>query len=197
MALALLLVLCTSSFIMIYKKFTVSRETNKELRELAGRDPLTNCFNRRALFDFLETQFSSPELLNEYSIVMADIDKFKRINDEYGHSMGDSVIRNVAEVMQKSVRKDDMICRFGGEEFCIVLPNISQAQAYTISEKIRKAIENSAIKDISVTCSFGVSSMNTDTKIPEKFIEQADIALYHSKDDGRNRTTIWNPSLKR
>ncbi|WP_229793269.1 tetratricopeptide repeat-containing diguanylate cyclase [Psychrosphaera saromensis] len=194
-ALASLLAICLSAVVFIYRKFSNSKKRNKELNYLAARDPLTNCYNRRILFDFINRDFANPERLGEYCIILVDIDHFKAVNDTYGHSMGDSVLREVAAILQASVRKNDIVARFGGEEFCIVLPSASQDQAMRIAEAMRLEVENSQFDDIKTTCSFGVSSIKFNAKDPTELIDQADIALFKSKSSGRNLVTLWDKTL--
>lgn len=192
-----LLLACCIFAVYLYRRFIDSNKRNKELDYLATRDPLTNCYNRRHLMDEMSQQFVELEDGQYYSVILADIDHFKNINDTYGHSSGDSVIKNVAKILKNSVRKDDITCRYGGEEFCIVLPSAALKQAKRIAENMRRKIENSHVKDIKVTCSFGISSIELGAKSPYQLIEQADIALYKSKSTGRNRVSCWDVELMR
>lgn len=193
--LALLLATCVLLVVFFYRRFIVSKRRNRELDYLAARDPLTNCYNRRILLDRMAKDFLDTERLDEYCIIMADIDHFKSVNDTYGHSAGDSVICGVANILQGSVRQNDIVARFGGEEFSIVLHRVPQNQAMHIAETMRKKIERAHFDDITVTCSFGVTSIQFEAPSPEALIEQADIALYKSKSLGRNRVTLWDKSL--
>lgn len=167
---------------------------NKELNYLASRDPLTNCFNRRSLFSHLDGYFKrrTPED-GDYSLIMADIDHFKNINDTHGHSTGDEVIRSMAETLLFNIRPGDIVARFGGEEFCILLPNTRPEQAHAIAEMCRKKVEARTISGLKITCSFGVSSIRYGAESANELISQADEALYESKRNGRNRTTSWDP----
>jgi diguanylate cyclase (GGDEF)-like protein len=194
-SLACLLVVCLFVVLLIYRRFTDSNKRNKELNYLAARDPLTNCYNRRILFDFMNRDFSSAKLLGEYCIIMVDIDYFKAVNDNYGHSTGDKVLSAVADILQGSVRQSDIVARFGGEEFCIVLPGASQEKAMRIAENIRIKVETTKFDGITVTCSFGVTSIKFNAKSPSEIIEQADLALFKSKSLGRNQVILWEPSL--
>ncbi|WP_236559764.1 tetratricopeptide repeat-containing diguanylate cyclase [Colwellia sp. 20A7] len=194
-ALASLLAICLFAVLFIYKRFIDSNRRNKELDYLAARDPLTNCYNRRILFDFMNRDFANKVRLTEYCILMVDIDHFKAVNDTYGHSTGDSVLSAVANILQNSVRQNDIVARFGGEEFCIVLPGTHQEQAMNIAETIRQKVEASSFDKISVTCSFGVTSIKFNAKAPSELIEQADLALFKSKSLGRNKVTLWDEKL--
>ncbi len=192
--LATLLLICTLIATYIYRASVATKKRNKELDYLAARDPLTNCYNRRTLFDLMKRDFADVEQLDEYSIIMADIDHFKRVNDTHGHNAGDAVLRGVANILQSSVRQSDIVARFGGEEFCIICPRAAVEKAIAIAEDMRTKIEASAFSDITVTCSFGVSSIKFDAKIPAELIDQADTALYRSKAGGRNQVTTWGPT---
>tara|TARA_R110002153_G_scaffold32008_5_gene97070 strand:- start:14199 stop:16634 length:2436 start_codon:yes stop_codon:yes gene_type:complete len=196
-ALSSLLAICLLAVIFLSRRFIHSRKHNKELGYLAARDPLTNCYNRRILFDLMNRDFADLELLGEYCIILADIDQFKAVNDNYGHTTGDSVLRAVADILQDSIRQNDIVARFGGEEFCVVLPGASQDQAMRIAETIRLKIETSHFDDVTVTCSFGVTSIQFNAKTPQELIDQADLALYKSKSNGRNQVTLWDQSLER
>jgi len=195
-ALASLLVICLLAVLFIYKRFVDSNKRNKELDYLAARDPLTNCYNRRILFDFMNRDFVDTTRLSEYCILMVDIDHFKEVNDSYGHSTGDSVLSAVANILQNSVRQNDIVARFGGEEFCIVLPGAPKEQAMDIAENIRQKVEASSFNNISVTCSFGVASIKFNAKTPSELIEQADLALFKSKSLGRNQVSLWEKTFK-
>ena len=197
LALALLLAISVLLLVLMYRLIRVSKQRNKELDSLAERDPLTNCYNRRGLFVRMGSDFEKPELLNDYCIIVADIDHFKSVNDTYGHSVGDSVICNVANILQSSVRKNDMVVRLGGEEFCIVLYNMPHEKAKYIAEEMRNKIEVSNLNDISVTCSFGITSIKFNAESPAELINQADLALYQSKSLGRNKVTMWSEGLEK
>jgi len=168
--------------------------THKELELLASIDPMTKLYNRRY---FTTTSAYILDLAKrdkkELSILMIDIDKFKTINDTYGHPIGDKVIIELADKLLKHQRKSDVVCRFGGEEFIILLPNTSLDGAKIVSEKIRADIEKNVIIlengfDLKFTVSIGVSIINTqDEKNIEPAIKRSDNALYKAKEGGRNR----------
>ena len=176
------------------------QKQNEKLQVLATRDPLTGCLNRRAFFA------SAAELLDErlrtnrdMACIMADIDHFKTFNDLYGHAVGDQVIQIVARTLSRNTRVEDLLCRYGGEEFCILLPDADLAEAGAIAERMRAAIETSATSGIRstrldrITASFGVASILQGALRVEDLIDQADNGLYKSKEDGRNRVTVWEP----
>lgn len=196
-ALVLLLAICILMVVFIYRRFIASKKRNKELDYLAARDPLTNCYNRRILFDHINQGFSNSKKLERYCIIMVDIDNFKNVNDTFGHSAGDSVLCGVANIFQSSVRQNDIVARFGGEEFCIILHKVSQNQALSIAEVMRQKIETSLFDNISVTCSFGVTSIEFNAKEAAELIEQADLALYRSKSLGKNQVTLWDQTFEK
>ena len=172
---------------------------NEELLILATHDPLTNCKNRRVLFSKYEGVYHDAiEEQSEFSCLMIDIDHFKRINDSYGHAAGDAVLKAVADALRGMLRGEDEVFRYGGEEFCMLLPETYEVNAQKLAERLRRNIELLRIdeavtgEEISVTASLGVSSINSGTGSLSELIEQADIALYHSKNAGRNRVTVWS-----
>ncbi|MBB1287676.1 diguanylate cyclase [Pseudoalteromonas sp. SR43-6] len=195
-ALAFLLAACLAIVLLVYRSFIASKKRNEELDYLAARDPLTNCYNRRILFELMNRDFLDLPQIEEYCILMVDIDHFKSVNDTYGHSIGDTVLCGVAELLQANIRKSDSVARFGGEEFCIILPNTTQEQAIRIAEAIRIKVEKATFDDIPVTCSFGVTSVKFKARTPSELIEQADLALYEAKSLGRNQVALWDASLE-
>lgn len=170
---------------------------NKELTYLATRDPLTNCFNRRALYEHLNGKFDGARASDgEFSCIMADIDFFKKVNDTYGHAAGDEVIKMAANSLREVVRDLDMVARFGGEEFCVILPGAPIEQAQMIAERCRAKIEGEETNGIKVTGSFGVTSIRMGAGSATQLIQQADEALYYSKQHGRNKVTAWAPGME-
>ena len=196
-ALVFLLVICLFLIGFVYRRFIASKKQNKQLNYLASRDSLTNCYNRRSLFEFMKEYLASTKLDDQYCIIMVDIDHFKKVNDTYGHNTGDSVIRGFASVLQSIVTQDDIVARFGGEEFCIVLHQASYQKAMFVAESIRNKIENSVFDNVTVTSSFGITSLQFGAQTPRELIEHADLALYKSKSLGRNRVTLWNKSFNK
>ena len=180
----------------------IIEEKNRELEKLATRDPMTGCLNRRALFDAIEPTFAKISAVGgDLCCIMGDIDHFKRFNDTYGHSVGDLVIKSVARCMGFGLRDGDLLCRYGGEEFCIFLPGVTVEQAWAIAERIRTQVQNEAgrsIRDqegLAITSSFGVASIRQGAANVEALIDLADEALYHSKKCGRNQVTIWSEKM--
>jgi len=167
-------------------------KSRRELEISAVTDPLTNLLNRRGMEDKLhyeELRFNRDK--KAFSLIMGDIDHFKKINDEYGHDAGDHVLVQVAKILMEIPRKQDVICRWGGEEFLALLPETELKGGSILAEKLRKKIEEEKIHfngaDISVAMSFGVSTFEADQTL-EECIRKADECLYQAKDQGRNRT---------
>lgn len=168
----------------------------EELHRLATRDPLTGCFNRRSFFDAFESLLLEAKRDKlELSCIMADIDHFKSINDTHGHAVGDEAIKFMVEILRSTSRSHDIVGRYGGEEFCILLPGLNSEEASAVAERIRIALQReSAIRfalALSFTASFGVSTLSDGAQSPKELIEKADQALYHAKKCGRNRVIRW------
>jgi len=173
------------------------KRQNKELTFLATRDPLTGCLNRRATFDRFEVFFkNSQETGDELTCIMIDIDHFKRINDNYGHSAGDKVIKFVAKTLRLSAREQDIVSRYGGEEFLLVLPGLDLDAAARVGERLRQSIKHdfhdkfTASRDLTV--SLGVAAYGPDINSPADLVSHADKALYAAKNNGRNRVIRWD-----
>jgi diguanylate cyclase (GGDEF)-like protein/PAS domain S-box-containing protein len=166
---------------------------NAKLQFLATRDPLTGSLNRRAFFTIFEENWKSAQRYrHSLSCIMVDIDHFKSINDNHGHAMGDEVLRRVAGCLNETVRETDYVCRYGGEEFCILLPHVNLDEACLAAERYRRIIESLDIHDLKVTASIGVSSRDCSPATMELLVEQADMALYCSKRTGRNRVSRFD-----
>jgi len=184
---------------MLKKSRDEIRRQNEELQVLATRDSLTDCMNRRSFFEKFETVFNIAKRDgHKLACIMTDIDMFKAINDRYGHARGDAVIRSVAECLQQSLRATDTICRYGGEEFCIVLPGMDTTLALKTAERARNNIQHlqfpgaSDSTSLSITASFGIASLEHDAATLSQLIELADKALYRAKNIGRNRVVAWD-----
>jgi diguanylate cyclase (GGDEF)-like protein len=166
---------------------------NEELKRLSEIDPLTACLNRRAYMHQAGAEFARALADGTpLSCIMTDIDKFKNVNDTYGHSVGDEVIQQTARILKLGLRPADLLCRYGGEEFCVVLPGLDLAQAAVVAERLREKIQAQAgpgvrsIPNLKVTASFGVSSIEVGATTLAQLIEEADQALYAAKQAGRN-----------
>jgi diguanylate cyclase (GGDEF)-like protein len=167
-------------------------ELTKKLELMAITDPLTGVYNRRHFEKLIKTEFSKAvRYKSPLSCLMVDVDHFKRINDRYGHDAGDSVLRKVTEILSSSLREVDVLARWGGEEFIILLPNTDRDKALVVAERILRNISGHRFEKLAererVTVSIGVAVVDGDTKDWEALIKQADDALYRAKAKGRNR----------
>jgi len=160
-------------------------------------DTLTNLFNRRHFEEKLsvETQMAF-EGESNLSIIMVDIDHFKKVNDTFGHAGGDKVLREIASLLKSSVRKHDTVARYGGEEFVLLLPGAPLEPTNTVAERIRRSVENTPFDigetQVRITISLGISNFPVhQTKSKEELVKMADLALYEAKRGGRNRVCIF------
>ena len=172
---------------------------NEELKGLANIDPLTGCLNRRAFFEQAELVLKQArEDGSPVCCVMTDIDKFKHFNDTYGHAVGDQVLVQVGRVLKAALRPSDILCRYGGEEFCILLPGVDALRAAVVAERIRFRVEAQAgpgirsIPGLRVTSSFGLSSIEFGAAGLKTLIDEADQALYAAKQAGRNKVARFD-----
>ncbi|MEM7312021.1 MAG: sensor domain-containing diguanylate cyclase [Planctomycetota bacterium] len=164
------------------------KNQNKQLQFLATRDPLTSCLNRRSFFESYGEQWKQSQRYGfTMAIIMVDIDYFKAINDNHGHAKGDEVLKGVAAALIQTSRETDYVCRYGGEEFCVLLPHINIDQACIAAERLGDAIRELDFAGLKVTASLGVSSTQFEAADQEALIDQADKALYAAKRGGRNR----------
>ena len=175
---------------------------NTELMRLATRDPMTNCLNRRSFFERMEKAFTLAQSeKNPLGCVMVDIDYFKKINDAHGHGVGDKVLKMVAKLLVSKFDKKASICRYGGEEFCVLLPGTGLDKTIEVAQEVRSTIESYATMGIetraslTVTASLGVSAIEQGADAPGTLVDQADKALYQAKEQGRNRVEQWSPAL--
>jgi diguanylate cyclase (GGDEF)-like protein/PAS domain S-box-containing protein len=170
------------------------QQQNEELQRLADVDPLTGCLNRRAFFKRADAIFSEAELrLRTLTCIMTDIDHFKSFNDRYGHAVGDEVLRHVAGALARHLRPQDLLCRYGGEEFCILLRDTDEEAGMAVAERIRSGIEKDvgaaimSVPHLTVTSSFGLADLDSRPANINELIKHADGALYAAKRSGRNR----------
>lgn len=171
------------------------RRHNRRLKQLASTDPLTGCLNRRQFFGSFEKVWQNPRIRRQgLTVLMIDNDRFKRLNDTYGHAVGDEVLRLVSAFLRKALPEPALVCRYGGEEFCVLLPNCKHGPAMEIAEMLRIGVGNLRVADqpsIQITVSIGVATLDQDNagsmESPVQMIATADRRLYQAKNAGRDR----------
>ncbi|HET9742617.1 MAG TPA: diguanylate cyclase [Terriglobales bacterium] len=171
----------------------------EKAQQLAYVDGLTGIYNRR----YFEMRIASEiERCERYdgrlTVIMVDIDNFKRVNDEFGHLLGDEVLRQVSNVFVQQLRKVDVVCRYGGEEFAILVPQTSGSNALEVAEKLRRMVESYRFPGVpvKVTISIGVAEFPTHGQTRDQLVAASDAALYLSKESGRNRTSAADAARK-
>ena len=167
-----------------------------ELHEQILRDPLTNLYNRRYLDEALQQEARrSDRAQTPFSLIVLDIDRFKQTNDTYGHPIGDLFLVRIGNLLKQHSRGMDTACRFGGEEFLLMMPGASAEDAYHRAEEIRLKCAEIHLSheghDLMVTISLGIATYPVHAQSAEKILVLADKAMYRSKQNGRNRTTVW------
>jgi len=189
--------------IVLLKDNTDSTLLLEKLQELATIDPLTRLFNRRHFIELTAKQMTQHvRTARPLSVVILDLDHFKRVNDTYGHLVGDEVLHSIAATLSTQLRSCDLAARFGGEEFICLLPETGEKEAFIVTERVRHAIREKCITipgvaDISISASFGICSVGNLTAADklESLIARADTALYRAKETGRNRTVLYDPKM--
>lgn len=186
-------------------QFTLTRAKSYiEVLQHATLDALTGYNNRHQFEKRLKETTASAKRQNfNLCCIMSDIDFFKKVNDTYGHAVGDCVLKNVAKIIKKELRTEDIPSRYGGEEFIFLLPHTSIKEAELVAQRLRLAVQNKKInieeykiedkKEISVTISLGVAEFNKTEKNPETLYKHADTALYEAKETGRNKVAVFKP----
>ena len=174
-------------------------------------DGLTGLLNKRAMLEVAEQKIAAAKRFRrQLSVLIADIDHFKRVNDTYGHDVGDVIIKGLGEILRRAKRSTDAVARFGGEEFVIICEETDARGAMLLAERVREELgrttfhphekvaqSGNASLAVSVTCSVGVATFPESGAIWEELFKAADEALYVSKRSGRNRSTAWSPSMQR
>lgn len=180
-------------------EFTIEKlkKKQKELEELAFYDPLTGLPNRRYFFDHANLLLeNSKRYKNPLTILLIDIDDFKKINDSYGHKAGDIVLKKLANILRENVRQSDLPARLGGEEFVLLMPNTNLEQGKIVAERIRSNFQNSVVvyegKEIKTTLSGGLASFVPEVNNVDDLIRMADEALYRAKELGKNRIETYD-----
>lgn len=178
-------------YIISLTDITQLEQQRIQLEDIAMKDDLTGIYNRRKFNTILEFELKKLKRLDEqFSLIMFDIDHFKKVNDTYGHLVGDDVLVNLIKLVAKRIREVDVVSRWGGEEFLILALGTSLEHARRLAEDLRAQIESQEIADgVSITCSFGVTEAKEDDTI-KSLIQRSDEAMYHAKANGRNRVEI-------
>jgi diguanylate cyclase (GGDEF)-like protein len=160
-------------------------------------DYLTGLYNKRYFDEALVREFNQAKRhKRNLSVLLIDIDDFKKVNDTYGHGMGDEVLKNLSKIIQKNTRKEDTICRTGGEEFTLLLPDTPADGAFKVGEKIRTEFNNEKLGDDILSFSGGVSVFPIDSEKVDEIVYLADKAMYYSKYLGKNQISIMNPNIR-
>jgi diguanylate cyclase (GGDEF)-like protein len=178
---------------------------NRMLSEVSSRDSLTGLYNRWFVMEKIDSELNrAVRHGSPVSLLMLDVDHFKRVNDTWGHSAGDQVLQAIGKLLRESCRVYDVPGRYGGEEFCIVLPETKLGNTTVVAERIRRRLESTELPcgdgSIAVTASIGIAGMEEavegDVLSPAGLIERADRALYSAKNRGRNRVEMWDSTLR-
>jgi diguanylate cyclase (GGDEF)-like protein len=177
---------------------------NRTLSEVSSRDALTGLYNRWFVIEKIDSEMNrAMRHGSPMSLIMLDIDHFKRVNDTWGHGVGDQVLQAIGKLLRESCRVYDVPGRYGGEEFCIVLPETKPGNTGVVAERIRSRLEETELPcgetSISVTASIGIAGMDlpemNELLSPAALIDRADRALYSAKNRGRNRVELWDHAL--
>lgn len=182
----------------LQRQLDANRVLQQQLQEQANRDPLTGLFNRRYLDATMERELARCQRESQpLSLLVMDIDHFKRINDEHGHPAGDEVLRQVAQLLAGRARNSDVVCRYGGEEYLVLLPNMTAHTALVRAEEYRSQLQAMGIpfedKTLRTTLSIGMASFPKHGRTVHELIRLADAALYQAKQAGRNRVVEATP----
>jgi diguanylate cyclase (GGDEF)-like protein len=191
------MILIVFAFAISYlAKYIIKSRDFEYQYKLATIDGLTELYNHRYFQDTLRNQIEISRRYNQpFSLIIIDIDFFKKFNDTYGHQAGDAVLRQVAQTLKKNSRSTDYVCRYGGEEMSIILPNTNAADALFNAKRICKAVEEktfhlNAHDTGNVTISVGVATFPDCAETAQDLIEQADKGLYYAKEHGRNQVGV-------
>ena len=186
--------------LVCYRVAVQLSRSKKALEKLSTTDSLTGLMNHGAWKDRLALEFDQCQTLNrQHSVALIDIDHFKTINDTYGHITGDNVLKQLSNALTASLRQTDLAGRYGGDEFCVILPDTPLTQATEILERLRRTVHehaHSALPDLKLSLSIGVAAYGAHQTDAGVWLHEADMALYDAKSAGRNRVTPARPSSK-
>jgi diguanylate cyclase (GGDEF)-like protein len=174
------------------KRITEIQILQNQLKEESIRDPLTRLYNRRYMEDALQREFAHATRDGyPVSIIMADIDHFKKVNDTYGHAAGDEVLEQLSRTFMANFRMEDIVCRYGGEEFLIVMPETTAETAFLRIDNLRQQLESSDLNvtgaALRITLSAGIAVYPAEGSTIDEVVQKADQAMYRAKKEGRNR----------
>ncbi|MDQ3927896.1 MAG: GGDEF domain-containing protein, partial [Chloroflexota bacterium] len=183
---------------------TERKRAEETLRHLATRDELTGLYNRREMGFVLQAELARARRYNHFlSLMIIDLDRFKMVNDTYGHQVGDEVLSEIATLVQQNIRAGDSAARYGGEELAVILPETTASGAFKVAERIRQAVAaqpfarprgGTRTLPVRMTISTGIGCFPSDGDNQDALIVAADRALYKAKEDGRNRTAMYDSS---
>ncbi|MDX1405017.1 MAG: GGDEF domain-containing protein [Woeseiaceae bacterium] len=181
--------------LMAVRHLAIGDSLRESLEKQASHDPLTDLYNRRYVFSMIENGLSRYQRYGDiFSLILIDADYFKQVNDQYGHCAGDAALQHIAATCVQSVRDADVVGRFGGEEFIILLPHTDATEAAVVAERIRGSMHESAFqwqdRPVEITLSLGVAEVSSETKSFDQLIKAADRALYAAKREGRDQVAI-------
>ena len=183
------------SILKFISQTSVEARYHEEIYQLATHDALTDLCNRRHFNELLEKEIArAMRHQRQLALCIVDVDLFKPVNDRYGHIDGDEVLRQIAAIMRRHVRNDDIAARIGGEEFAVVLPECDDAAAFTFAERLREAVADAVFtpggEAQRITISIGIATLSSDRDTRPRLMAAADAALYRAKDEGRNRVCV-------
>ena len=179
------------------------RKELEDYKRIANTDSLTRLHNRRAFDDKLASIYDNQMGRNTTTLIIADIDHFKRINDTFGHPVGDKILATVANVIKSNVRKDIFVARTGGEEFAIILEGNSIEEAQGVADRVRRALEQTPFKNSKTGVNYGPVTLSlglclaAEAENPQDLYQRSDIALYAAKNSGRNRSVVFEDGMKK
>ena len=186
-------------FVGVQQDVTEYKEIEELLEYRATYDDLTGLINRETLFERFSDELDRMKRYErDLSFLLLDLDHFKQINDNHGHHAGDTVLQHVGQIIQDQIRNSDIGGRYGGEEFGIVLPETDLDRARQLAGRLRETISEARVESpdgatLQVTASIGLSTMNEDNASAEELIQRADQAMYHAKEQGRDRVVSYKP----
>jgi diguanylate cyclase (GGDEF)-like protein/PAS domain S-box-containing protein len=185
--------------LVVFRDITEQKRTEEKLYQMARTDYLTGILNRRAFFELATPEMErSRRYHHSLAFVLIDVDNFKKVNDTYGHLVGDQVLQNLASLLQQGLREMDKLARYGGEEMVIMLPETDAQGAWQTAERLRQTVERAAVQTpkgaVKVTLSLGVTAyqLDSDDETVDRLLGKADQALYQAKRQGRNRVRVWD-----